>query len=96
LRIVSTGAVRAHGEDRDLAAGGLLDLQGLLDGVLVDLVHDDVDRRAVEGLVTVLELALGPGVGHLLDQYDDVHVGRRPPSRGVAGGRAGASGGPAR
>ena len=42
LRIVSVAGVRAHGEHGHLAAVRLLELQRLLDGVLVHLVHHGV------------------------------------------------------
>ena len=72
--------VRAHREHGDLAAAlGLFDLQGLFDGVLVELVHHTVDAFAVDGLVGA-EFLLGPRVGDLLHADDDVH-GRRPTSR---------------
>ena len=78
------GPLRSHGQDGDLGlvTRGTLrlgDLQALLDGVLVKLVDESVHRRAVQGTVR-LELALGPGIGHLLDTHDDVHGLHRPPS----------------
>ena len=48
-------------------------LQRLFDGVLVHLVDHVVGRRAVDGVVVAAQVALRAGVGHLLDQYDDVH-----------------------
>ena len=65
--------LRTHGEDRDLAGVLLGELQGLLDGVLVELVHHRVGRVTVEGLVGGAELLLGPRVGDLLDADDDLH-----------------------
>ena len=69
------GAVRTGGEHGHLAALGLLDQQRFFDGALVDLVEHGVGGLAVEREVTVGELALGPGVGDLLDQNDDVRHG---------------------
>ena len=60
--------------DGDLAAVRFLDAQGLLDPVLVHLVHDVLDVLAVGRLVRGVELLLRPGVGHLLDGHDDVHA----------------------
>ena len=88
----AVGADRQHG---DLAlAGGLDDLQGLLDGVLVELGQQPVDALAVDGVVGVAERALGLRVRHVLDADDDVHaclvlfhswwlVGPRRPAPGV-------------
>ena len=67
-------ALGAHAQDGHLAAVGFLDLQGLLDGVLIDLIDDCVARTSVERLVVIAQLAFRPGVGHLLDQYNDVHA----------------------
>lgn len=53
----------------------LLDLESGLDGVLVDLIQDDVRGLTVHGEVILTQLALGVGVGDLLNQNDDVrHV----------------------
>jgi hypothetical protein len=71
--------LRAHRQDGDLAAVGLLEPERLLHRVLVDLVHHRVDRLAVQRVVRLGQPALRPGVGHLLDQYDDVHVLGPPP-----------------
>ena len=60
-------------EDRHLTVVGLLEQDAGLDRVLVDLVDDGVDRLAVERVVGRVQLALGRGVGHLLDQHHYVH-----------------------
>jgi hypothetical protein len=69
--------LRAHGQHGDLAAVGLLDLQGLLDGVLIQLVDQAIHRLTIQRGVTLLQLAFGPRIGHLLDADDDVHAHRR-------------------
>ena len=51
----------------------LLELQRLLDRPLVDLVEHRVGGVAVQHPVRVAQLAFRIGVGHLLDQHDDVH-----------------------
>ncbi len=66
------GPVRTGGQHGDLTALGLLDQQRFFDGALVDLVEDGVGGLAIEGEITVGQLALGPSVGNLLDEYDDV------------------------
>jgi hypothetical protein len=69
--------LRAHGQrgDRDLLALTLLtELQGLLDGVLVQLGQQTIDADAVDGEV-VLEPAVGGGVRHVLHTDNNVHGG---------------------
>ncbi len=56
-------AIGTGGEHGDLATVALLDEQSLFDGPLVDLVEHGVRSFAVEGVVAVGELALGPRVG---------------------------------
>jgi hypothetical protein len=65
---------------------GLLEDEGLLDGVLVDLVDDVVRAPPGDGVVRRVQVALAPRVRDLLDQNDDVH---RPDLR-ASGVRAGA------
>jgi hypothetical protein len=72
------GVRRAHGEHGDLATVRFLDLQRLLDGVLVHLVDDVVGRPAVHCVVVSAQVALGAGVRHLLDEYDDLHRSPTP------------------
>src|SRR3954447_948882 len=67
------GLVRAHREDRHLAAVRLLDRQRLFDGVLVELVDDTVGGFAIEGVVVAPQLAFGRRVRHLFHADDDVH-----------------------
>ena len=50
------------------------DLERLLDGVLVHLVHHRVGRRPVQRRVRRGQLLLRPGVRHLLHTDDDVHA----------------------
>ena len=67
------GTVGAHGQHGDLGAVVcLLELQRRLDRALVDLIQHRVGGVAVQDPV-VAQLAFGIGVGHLLDQHDDVH-----------------------
>ena len=66
--------VRAHRQHGDLGAVvGLLELQRLLDRPLVDLVEHRVGGVAVQRPRPLAQLAFRIGVGHLLDQHDDVH-----------------------
>jgi hypothetical protein len=44
--------VRADRDDGDLAVAGLGELEGLLDGVLVELGQQPVDAGAVDGVVS--------------------------------------------
>ena len=69
------GAVRTCGEDGHLAALSLLDQERFLDGALVDLVEHCIGGLAVKRVVTVGQLALGPRVGDLLDQNNNVRHG---------------------
>lgn len=69
------GAIGACGQNLDLTALSFLDEQGFFDGPLVDLVENGVCSLAIEGVVTVAELALGPCVWNLLDQNNDVRHG---------------------
>ena len=71
--------LRAHRQDRDLAAVRLLQPQAFLDRVLVELVDHRVGGVAVQRAVLGPQRALRPGVRHLLHQDDDVHD-RRPTS----------------
>src|SRR5262249_1862545 len=67
------GLFRAHGQDGHLAAVRLGQAEPFLDRVLIELVDDPVDRRAVEPRVVGPKRALSPRVGDLLDADDDVH-----------------------
>ena len=55
-----------------LALGLLLELEGLLDGVLVELGEQTGHALAVHGVVG-LEVPVGSGVGHVLHTDDNVH-----------------------
>src|SRR5690606_1276494 len=67
--------VGTDAQDGHLAFAGLLDLERLFDGTLVDLVDHRVGGLTVQGVVTLVELALRVRVRHLLDQYNDVGHG---------------------
>ena len=56
------GLVGADRQDGDLTLAGLDDLEGLLDGVLVELGQQAVDVLAVGRVVGCVERALGLGV----------------------------------
>ena len=72
LRIASVARSGPIDTTVTVAAVGLLELQGLLDRALVDLVEHRVGGVPVQGTVPP-QPALGVGVGHLLHQNDDVH-----------------------
>src|SRR5699024_5802961 len=79
------GPVAARAQHGDFTVLGLLDLEGLFDRALVDLIQHGVRCLAVQGEVPLAELALGPGVRNLLDQYDNVWHRSSPTSCGVCG-----------
>jgi hypothetical protein len=62
------------GEEDDLGGHSLLgELRGLLDGILVELGEASFDAGAVDGEVGS-ELPRGRGLGHVLDEDDDLHA----------------------
>src|SRR4029450_437559 len=65
-----------HGHDRNVVTARrlLLDLQGLLHGVLVELREQPVHADAVNGVVR-LELPVGSGVGNVFHTDNNVHGG---------------------
>ena len=63
---------RAHGDDDDLAAGLVLQLQGGLDGVQVVGVGDGSHGRAIHGAVS-LDSDLALRIGNLFDTNDCFH-----------------------
>ena len=74
------GPLGPQRQDDDLAGPALgffllLDQQRRFDGAFVDLVQDGIGGVAIEGEVTVAELALRPCVRDLLDQNHDVGHG---------------------
>ena len=66
-------AIGAHRDDGDLAAVGLGDLQGFLDCVLVEFVHDTISGLAVQRRIVGTKLLLSPGIRDLLDAHCDLH-----------------------
>ena len=64
---------RTHGHHNNLAAGGVLDLQGRLQGVHIVGVGDGLHGRTVQGAVRIHRRLTG-GVGNLLDGNNDFHV----------------------
>ncbi len=82
LRTRVDALLGAHAErgHRGVVAGLLLQLEGLLHGVLVELRQQPVDADAVNGVVR-LELPVGSGVGNVLHTDNNVHGdGREGPS----------------
>ena len=69
------GAVGTCGQHRYLTALSFLDEECFFDGALVDLVEDCVGGFTVKRVVAVGQLALGPCVGDLLDQNNDIRHG---------------------
>ena len=67
------GLGRTHGQDDHLAAVRLDQPQGLLDRVLVDLIHHGVHRAAVQRVVGGAERLLRPAVRDLLHTDNDLH-----------------------
>jgi hypothetical protein len=65
--------LRAHGDDRDLAAVSLSLAKALLDRVVVEFVDHGIGGVPIQSAVICPELALRPGVRYLLDQDHDVH-----------------------
>ncbi|CAN4021913.1 Spermidine/putrescine-binding periplasmic protein, partial [Dysosmobacter welbionis] len=63
---------RTHGDDHDLAAGGILQLQGSLHGVHVIGVGDGLHGGTVQGAIRVHRHLAG-GIGDLLDANNDLH-----------------------
>ena len=61
-----------HGDDDDFAAGGVLQLEGGLQGVQVIGVGDGCHRGTVEGPVR-LDCNLAGGIGNLLDTNNRFH-----------------------
>ena len=64
---------RTHGDDDDLAARGVLELQGGLHGVHVVRVGDRLHGRTVQSAVRIHRHLAG-GIGNLLDTNNDLHV----------------------
>jgi len=52
----------------------LFDPESLFDTEFIHLVHDIVDALAVDRHVRRVELLLRPGIWHLFDGDDDVHL----------------------
>jgi len=76
-RVDGLGGPHAQGGHHGLLGGVtrsplLLDLQGLLDGVLVELREEPVDTGPVNGVVR-LELPVGSGIGYVLNADNNVH-----------------------
>ena len=68
------GAARPHRDEDDLAvAGGLLEAQGLLDGVEVEGVEHPVTGVAAEAKRRRVDLLLGRGVRDFFDADGDLH-----------------------
>ena len=61
------------GWDLELLAVELGDLQGFLDGIFVEFVHDSIGGLTVQRRIVGTKLLLGPGVGDLLDADCDLH-----------------------
>jgi len=61
------------GQDGDLPLALLDQLEGGLDGVLVELGQEPVHALPVGRAVGLVEGAVGLGVRHVLDAHDDVH-----------------------
>ena len=78
--LLGADAQRGHRVIGGLAPDLLLDLQGLLDGVLVQLGQQPVHADAVNGVVR-LELPIGSRIRYVLHTDDNVHgVWPRGPS----------------
>ncbi len=65
----------SHRDDRHLAAVGLDELERRFEGVLVVGVDDGRRRSPIEASVGPETFAAGGGIGHRLDEDDDLHVG---------------------
>ena len=63
----------AHGHHDDLAAGGVLDLQGGLQSVHIIGVRNGLHGRTVQSAVRIHRHLAG-GIGNLLDTNNDLHV----------------------
>ena len=65
------GLVRTGRQNGDLTAVGLLDLESGFDGLsLISSITGSISRSRVKS--PSLSFALRTGVGHLLDEYDNV------------------------
>ena len=99
VALVGWSAPAAHAQDGDAGVVDVIEVSGLLDTVLVDFLHDQIDRAEDDGAVAlVLQLDSSDAVvgddrlDDLVERIEEasvpVHVWVGPPGAGATGGAA--------